>query len=294
MIGGNGATLPFSSYLLAGSAPTLSLCPDGVLHIAGSVVVGAHSFTFGGFPNFPPPPPMTDAYLAGLEVAAVPPKLNLTGVLNAFSLLTGPIAAGEIVTLSVPDFRPAHNLNVGISEVLPLETTLGGTQVLFDGKPVPVMTVSAGKIVCIAPQDFGTNQSTTIQVNASGTLSNPLTVGIAPTALGLLSADGSGTGLANARNNDGKLNSPTHPAKRGTRITVYFTGAGVPPATISTNFGTVSISSLRGFVPGIYAAYFEAPTDPNIASPLSINLMAPGASPIIAGSTSQFLTVYIE
>ena len=294
MIGANGATVPFSSYLLAGSEPTLALGPDGILHIAGSIGVGAQTFTFNGFPSFPPPPPMTSASLAALDVAVAPAKLDLTGVLNAFSLVSGPVAPGEIVTLTVPDFRPARNLNVGINEVLPLETTLGGTQVLFDGKPVPVMSVSPGKIVCIAPQDFGTNHGTIIQVNAGGTLSNPLTVSISPTALGLLSADGSGTGLANSRNNDGKLNSPTHPAKRGTRITVYFTGAGVPPATISTNFGSATIAPLHGFVPGIYAAFFEAPTDPNIVSPLPVILLTPGAPFGIGGSMSQALMVYIE
>jgi uncharacterized protein (TIGR03437 family) len=293
VIGADGAALPFSSYLLAGSAPTLAVSPQGILEIAGGVGFGAQSMTLSGFP-YGPITPITDAYLASLDLAGTPPKLDLTAALNAFSLLPGPIAPGEIIQLTVPDFRPAKNLYVGINELIPLGTTLGGTQVLFDGKPAPVMTVARGKIVCIAPQDSGTDQSTTIQVNASGILSNPLTVSIAPTALGLLSADGSGTGLANARNDDGKLNSPTHPAKRGTRLTVFFTGAGVPPATISTNFGTATIAPLRGFVPGIYAAYFEAPTDPNIASPLSINLMAPGASPIIAGSTSQALTVYIE
>ncbi len=294
MIGPNGTTLPFSSYLLAGSAPTLALGPDGILHIAGSIGVGAQSYTFSGFPNFPPPPPMTDASLVALNVAAAPAKLDLTGVLNAFSLVSGSVAPGEILELTVPDFRPAQNLNVGISELLPLETTLGGTQVLFDGKPALVMSVSPGKIVCIAPQDIGTNPSTTILVNASGTLSNPLTVSITPTALGLLSADGSGTGLANARNIDGKLNSPTHPAKRGTRITIYFTGAGVPPQTISTNFGPATIAPLRGFVPGIYAAYFEAPTDPNIGSPIFVMLLAQGAPFGIAGSMSQALKVYIE
>ena len=287
MISANGASLTYSSYLLAGSAPTLALGPDGILHIAGDVGFDAQTMTYGGFP-LPPPNPMTKAYLAGLNVSATPAGLNLTGTVNDFSLLPGPIAPGEIIALTVPDFKPAQDINVGINERLPLGTTLGGTQVLFDGKPAQVMSIAHGKIVSIAPQDLGTNQSTTIQVNANGTLSNTLDVDVAATALGLLSADGSGTGLANARNQDGTLNSASNPAKRGTTVTIYFTGAGVPPAAVTLNFpDIVRIAPLRGFVPGIYAANFRAPTELSYTSPLNVTLSS-------ASSSSQALVIYIK
>jgi uncharacterized protein (TIGR03437 family) len=294
MISANGAALDYSTYLLAGSTPTLALGPDGVLRIAGSVGFDAQTMTNSGFP-FPPPTPDTKAYLAALNVSNAPAGLNLTRVVNDFSLLTGPVAAGEIVELTVPDFNPAQDINVGINERLPLGTTLGGTQVLFDSKPAQVMSVAHGKIVAIAPQQFANNQSTTIQVNANGTLSNPLQVDVAPTALGLLSADGSGTGLANARNEDGTLNSASNPAKRGTRITVFFTGAGVPPAAISLNFpDIVGIAPLEGFVPGIYSANFRVPTSLSYTSPLGVTLVAAGASQLVAGSASQTLTIYMQ
>ena len=287
MISANGASLTYSSYLLAGFAPTLALSPDGILHIAGSDGVGAQSMTYSGF-LFPPPNPMTKAYLAALNVSVVPAGLNLTGAVNDFSLLPGPIAPGEIIALTVPDFKPAQEINVGINERLPLGTTLGGTQVLFDGTPAQVMSIANGKIVCIAPQNLETTQSATIQVNANGTLSNPLQTDVAPTAPGLLSADGSGTGLANARNQDGTLNSASNPAKRGTTVTVYFTGAGVPPAAVTLNFpDIVRIAPLEGFVPGIYAANFRAPTELSFTSPLSVILSA-------GESSSQPLVVYLK
>ena len=287
MISANGASLTYSSYLLAGSAPTLALSPDGILHIAGRAGFDAQTLTYSGF-LFAPPNPMTKAYLAALTVSAAPAGLNLTGALNAFSLLTGPIAPDEIIALTVPDFKPAQDINVGINERLPLGTTLGGTQVLFNGKPAQVMSIAHGKIVSIAPQDLGTNQSTTIQVSANGTLSNALETDVAPTALGLLSADGSGTGLANARNQDGTLNSASNPAKRGTTVTVYFTGAGVPPAAVTLNFpDIVRIAPLEGFVPGIYAANFRAPTELRYTSPLSVTLSS-------ASSSSQPLMVYLK
>jgi uncharacterized protein (TIGR03437 family) len=287
MISANGDSLTYSSYLLAGSAPTLALGPDGILHIAGSAGIDAQTLTYSGF-LFAPPNPMTKAYLAALNVSAAPAGLNLTGAVNDFSLLTGPIAPGEIIALAAPDFKPAQNINVGINELLPLGTMLGGTQVLFDGKPAQVMSIAHGKIVCIAPQDLGSNETTTIQVNANGTLSNTLDVDVAATALGLLSADGSGTGLAEARNQDGTLNSASNPAKRGTTVTVYFTGAGVPPGAFTLNFpDIVRIAPLEGFVPGIYAAYFRAPTELSYTSPLSVTLSS-------GNSSSQSLMVYLK
>lgn len=287
MISPNGASLAYSSYLLAGSAPTLALSPGGILHIAGDVGFDAQTLTYSGFP-LPPPNPNTKAYLAALNVSSAPSALNLTGAVNDFSLLTGPIAPGEIIALNVPDFTPAQDINVGINERLPLGTTLGGTEVLFNGKPAQVMSIASGKIVSIAPQNLGTTQSTTIQVNANGILSNPLETDVAPTALGLLSADGSGTGLANARNQDGTLNSASNPAKRGTTVTVYFTGAGVPPAAVTLNFrDIVRVAPLEGFVPGIYAAYFRAPTELSYTSPLSVILTA-------GDSSSQPLLVYLK
>lgn len=282
-----GATLLYSSYLWAGSAPTLAVSPNGILYVAGDQGFDAQSMTYSGFP-FPPPNPMTKALVDALNVSSAPAGLNLTGATNAFSRLTGPIAAGEIVALSVPDFKPEQDINVGINERIPLGTLLGGTEVLFDGKPVPVVSIAQGKIVCITPLEFGTNQSATIQVNANGVLSNSLDADVAPAALGLLSADGSGSGLANARNQDGALNSQTNPAKRGSKVTVYFTGAGVPPAKVAINLpGLFRTYPLKGFLPGMYAAEFRAPNETSFTSPLNVILSA-------AGSSSQTLLVYIK
>jgi uncharacterized protein (TIGR03437 family) len=295
MLSPTGAALTYSSYLSAGSSPTLALGSGGILDIAGDIGFGAQTITYNGFPNGPVNP-LTKVVLAALNVSPKPAALDLTSALNAFSLLPGPVAAGEIVELTVPDFKPAQTINIGINERLPLGTTLGNTQVLFDGKPVPMIGISTGKIECIAPQDFGTNTSTTIQVNANGILSNALQEDVAPTALGLLSADGSGTGLANARNQDGTLNSASNPAKAGSSVTVFFTGAGSPPAAVATQYGVaVSVAPLHGFLPGIYSATFEIPSNANgLSSPLGVTLYASGGSILVPGSSSQSLLIYVK
>lgn len=294
MLSNDGSSLLYSSYLEVGSSPKLALNSGGTVDIAGDIGYGAQTITYSGFPNGPLVP-QTKAALALLNVSAAPEALNLTNALNAFSLLPGPVAAGEIIELTVPDFKPAQSINLGIADSQPLPTSLGNTQVLFDGKAVPLIAISAGKIECIAPQDFGSNATTSVQVNWNGKLSNVLQEDIAPTALGLLSANGTGTGAANARNQDGTLNSPSNPAKAGSKVTVFFTGAGNPPATVSPLIGgAVSEAPLHGFVPGIYSVTFEIPTNAVGSSPLGVTLYAPGGTILVAGSASQALMVYVK
>ncbi len=287
MLDATGSKLPFSTYLLAGSEPTLALGPDGVLHVGGSTGFLAQTQTNSGNPFYFEAPD-TRGYLAAINVAAAPAALDLTEVLNAFSLLPGPVAPGEIVAVEVPGFHPAKAIDLGLNDKQPLPTTLGGVQVIFDGQPVPIVRVSAGIVVCIAPQDFGTQQTTNIQVDAQGVTSNALIAPVAPTALGLLSADGSGKGDANARNADGTLNSAQNPAVPGSTVTLYLTGAGTPPAPVAAVYEVAaSVYALTGFVPGIYAFPLQVPSQSYDPGPFSVFVES-------STSQSQTLTIYIK
>jgi uncharacterized protein (TIGR03437 family) len=86
--------------------------------------------------------------------------------------------------------------------------------VLFDGEPAALVSVLPGQIVAIAPYDLAGRRQTTVQIAASGVLSTPMIADVA-TDRAYLTADGSGTGRALARNPDGTLNSPDNPAPQG-------------------------------------------------------------------------------
>jgi uncharacterized protein (TIGR03437 family) len=288
MLDAQGANLLYSTYLSAGSSPTLAPLPAGVIHIGGDQGYLAQTSTFSG-PAFFTDLAMTAGYLASLKIFGSAPSLDLADVLNDFSLLPGPVAPGEIIRLVLPDFAPAQSIDIGLNERQPLGTTLAGIQVLFDGQPVSVIAVRPGKIICVAPQSFSSTTTTSIQVKSGSTMvSNVLLAQVAPFAPGLLSADGSGTGAANARNADGQPNSPDHPAAPDSFVTLYFTGAGAPPQNVAINGQTVAVAPLQGFVPGIYAAYFQIPDQPQ-PSPLSVTLYPPGANVFLE---SQSLLVY--
>jgi len=146
-------------------------------------------------------------------------------------------------------------------------------------------------------------------VNINGALSNVLMVGVVPSALGLLSLDGSGKGQANARNADGTLNSADNPAPQGSTVTVFLTGAGVtnplesdgvaapnsnivpvvvPVALIAGSaFAQGSVHALSGFVPGLFAFDFQVPTKSQLGAQIGIMLES-------GSSGSQNLFIYIR
>ena len=235
--------------------------------------------------------PAIHGLLASLNVPAGTLTLDLAAVLNDFSLIPGPVAPGEILRLSVPGFVPEQTVDIGLNEIKPLGTTLGGAQVLFDGQPVPLIAVRPGMIVCIAPSSFGSQTSTSIVVRSGSQVSNALTVDIGAAELGMLSADGSGHGLANARNEDGQLNSPSHPAAPDSILTLYMTGADDTLAA-SVAFSDISgalitLVPLKGFVPGIYAGYVRVPAGASQVS-LFTNY------PLDLSSPYQTLTIYVS
>jgi uncharacterized protein (TIGR03437 family) len=302
----SGSALTFSTYLHAGATPFVAAGSNGLIYVAGSTGAGAQSVPESGFPN-PPPTIATDAYVAAIRVPGVVPPVNLVRLANAFSLLPGPVAPGEIVVLSVPGFSPAQSADIGLNVLAPLTTSLVGVQVTFDGRPAFVMRVFFGQIECIAPAGIAGQGITRVQVSIDGALSNILNVPVAPTALGLLAADGSGTGLANSQNSDGTRNSESNPAARGSVVTIFLTGAGITnpaepdgvvPATsqivpVATIFdfmpGAGSVHALPGFVPGVFAYSFSVPTTSQQPPPTKLTVTVGTDS-----SSSQNLFIYVR
>jgi uncharacterized protein (TIGR03437 family) len=106
-----------------------------------------------------------------------------------------------------------------------LPTTLADTKVLFDGVESPLIFASSGQIDAIVPASASADQIE-VQVQYQGQASASFPVALAPTAVGIFSADCSGTGQANVQNEDGSANSPDNPAAPGSTVTLWATGLG--------------------------------------------------------------------
>jgi uncharacterized protein (TIGR03437 family) len=104
---------------------------------------------------------------------------------------------------------------------------------LFDGTPALLLEVSRTRAMLIAPYDLEGKTSVQVQAEINGSLTNAVTLPVAVAAPGIYTATGSGSGQADALNEDGTANSPANPAQPGSVISFLIAGAGstTPPGS---------------------------------------------------------------
>ena len=158
------------------------------------------------------------------------PRLTTMGVVNGASLLPGPVAPGEIVTL----------MGAGIGPTTPQQptgsatnTVLGGMSVLFDGIPSPILYAAPDQINLIVPYEVYGKSSSQLQVTHQDEVIAALSVVVADAAPALATLDASGVGPGAILNRDGTINTPSNPAEKGSVVVLFATGAGQtdPPGT---------------------------------------------------------------
>jgi uncharacterized protein (TIGR03437 family) len=171
-------------------------------------------------------------------------------------------------------------------------TSLNGIQVSFNGTPAPVLYAGPTQINAIVPSSvYGQNSATVQIVTPSGTINGP-TMQVRPAQPDVFLAPGASDGSippAVAVNDDGSVNSITHPAALGSTVTVWATGTGLsswfppdgeiivsggaptlPVSMFSFPTGLVALVAFGGFLPG----------------PLSLEVLSAGdAVGMVAGVT---------
>jgi len=176
-------------------------------------------------------------------------------IVNGASLATGPIAAGEIVSIFGEGFVPDQ------------------TQVSFDSQPATVFYVGANQINALAPAQFTAN-STEIGITVGGVKISDWTAPVTGSAPALFTMN-AGTGQAAANNEDGSLNSSSNPAARGSIVTFYATGQGSAPAVISMSIGGYQAQlAYAGPAPGF-------PGLMQINAEIPAGFLPPGVQPVI-------------
>lgn len=200
---------------------------------------------------------------------AIGAPLQPQGVLNGASLLSGPVSPGEIITLMGNGIGPASGVQPPSS---PSSTALGGTSVLFDDTPAPLLYAGQNQINAIVPYRVAGQAVTQIQISNGGSVvaGFPLLVVASSPAIFTLAATGVGQGAI--LNEDSSLNSVLNPAKRGSVIVIYATGAG-----------QTSPSGVDGQVGGAVPPIPILPVTVNIGGSDCKILYAAGAPGLIAG-----------
>ncbi len=158
--------------------------------------------------------------------ATAPSAPAITRLVNAATFQEGAVAPGEIVTLGGTGLGPACLAGLALQANGRVATSLGGTQVLFNGIAAPLVYAAANQVSAVVPYEIAGRSSTDIQVVMAGRSSNTVNAPVVAAAPGVFTADSSGSGPAAALNQDNSVNSPSNPAAKGSAIVVYVTGEG--------------------------------------------------------------------
>jgi uncharacterized protein (TIGR03437 family) len=184
----------------------------------------------------------------------------------------------------------------GVSFAAPPEggtvaTTLAGTQVLFDGAPVPVLYTSDGQVNALAPFELSNKANTVLTVMYNGATSAAMPLPVVAAEPGLFTAAGTGKGQGSILNQDFSINSASHPAPAGSTVMLFGTGGGLtdPPSIDGTlnpipppggPFGALTTTPVTATVGGQPADVVYAGPAPNlVVGVFQINVTIPNGTP---------------
>ncbi len=164
--------------------------------------------------------------------AGGPSGISILAQVNAAAYsVSGRIAPGEIISLYGTGLGPTPGAGAEFDSKGKIASTLAGMQVTFDGTPAPLLYAGANQINAIVPFGVSTKASTSLQVKSGSTASPPLDLAVAATYPAIFSVVPSPPPLdiinAAALNQDGTVNSMNNPAKTGSIIVFWATGAGL-------------------------------------------------------------------
>jgi uncharacterized protein (TIGR03437 family) len=296
---------------LSPAAATVSVSPaspDGFYNAGTKLQVTATpaaGFTFfqwtrdlAGQPN-PATLTMDSQKIFGASLLQNPPALAIS---NSASFANSAVAPGEIVTI----FRsPAGTNPIGpdtpaggqLDSSGKFPASVGGTTVTVNGVPAPILYASAGQTSVVAPYGLAQSQSglpAQVQVQYNGKTTSASTA-VDVTAPGFFTASTNGLGQLLAANQDGTLNSAANPAKRGSVVTFYGTGAGPLsptgvdgeitslPLPVFTQPVSVRIGGKPAMLP------YAGPAPLEVSGVLQVNATVPLDAP--SGNDSVYLVI---
>jgi uncharacterized protein (TIGR03437 family) len=235
----SNAFVPGSGIFWATAVSGGNLPMPGTLHAFDALNVGQELWnsdmqgsrdTLGSFTKFANPTvangkvyvPTASNQVAVYGLLQVP---GIAAVVNAASFTSSTIAPGELITIFGDSIGPPVPLGT-VLESGRVSSALGGFTVAFDGQPAPLLYAAAGQINAVVPFAVAGKSTTLLQVSTprggpAFTASVP--VSAAAPAVFVIGASGQGAIL----NGDLSVNSPAHPAARGSSIAIYATGTGL-------------------------------------------------------------------
>jgi len=136
-------------------------------------------------------------------------------------------APGELISLYGSGLGPKTPAFTQIGPDGLVTTELAGTRVLFEGVPAPIYYAADGQINTAIPFTMYGRATVRVQVEYNGVLSAAIPLTMAESAPSIFTtANSLGNPVTLVVNQDGSINSSSHPAPAGSFITIYATGFG--------------------------------------------------------------------
>jgi uncharacterized protein (TIGR03437 family) len=228
VLSASGGVAPYKAWAVSGGN-----LPAGIsLSTFGTVLTGL----LNGVPTTPGASTFT-AQVTDSAGTAVTKQFSLTinnggssisapGIVNAASYAGGSVAPGEIIVIFGSGLGPSEleGLQLDINGFV--TTSLGGTQVLFDSIPAPIIYTQAGQVSVVVPYEVAGKVSTKIQVVYGQQSSNVVTMPVSAVMPGIFTIGAIGSGQGAIINQDGTVNGPNDPASVGSFVSIYATGEG--------------------------------------------------------------------
>jgi len=231
------------------------------------------------------------------QVPPQPAVDGTPGALNGASFAT-PVAPGSLVSIF------GRNLARGAESAgnPPLPASMGAATVTMDGAPVPLLYVSSSQINFQMP--FAAPGPVSLAVQRDGIDSGSFSVVTAASAPGIFTLpDNQGAIL----NQDYSVNDPSQPARLGTTVMIFATGAGAvaPPVPAGQAAPAIPLSGTPQnptvTIGGVPAHVAFSGLAPGYAGLWQINAVIPGSAPtgddipvqISLGSASNTVTMAI-
>jgi uncharacterized protein (TIGR03437 family) len=270
--------------------------------------------------------PASGSTIVNVSLLVTAPLPVITGVINAASGATGPVAPGEIISIfgtAANPIGPAASVALS-STTCPSPCTqvpiaMGGVQVKFlpGGQFAPLLFVSQSQINAVVPYGVVSQAGLGVEVLYLNQTSNIDQIGEVATAPGIFVAPGSSQAAALQFDTQGNVtyNTSATPAKAGWILELYVTGEGVVIPAATTGSVTVAASAppytpvpaagkpnvLIGNQPATLSFYGEAPN--YVSGLMQLNVVVPpgaGTGPVnivvtIGGNSTQAnVTVFLQ
>ena len=246
----NASSLDSQGFTVFGKITTLTGSPNGLalmtainnLPVFTEPVPGLATSTYGNFTDIP----LVNGYIDGATIASnnfvyvssiaivpVTTSLSFVDAASSTKSLINGIAPGELITIyggatnvTLSNLGPATG--VSFTNSSPVSTSLGGTQVLFNGVAGPMLYSSTGQVNVVAPFEIASSSTVNVVVTYNGIPSATYTFNVVPYNPGIITLNGYGTGDAAIINyRTGKVVSSSNPATAGDVLELYAEGAGV-------------------------------------------------------------------